>query len=183
MTNSKLRTRWSTPEGRTLSRDVLEWLRGGPQPRGLDEHEDRVDLRGLTWAAPARNGGSVTAGGSTFSVLSNVEHISAHWEGLDLSGASLPSLRFTDSSITGCRFEKASCPDLRLWNSRVEGSSFDGANLRGSALGTWHDGKGNYWANVSFDNADLRDALFSGGEIRGCAFRGSKLGRACFRQA
>ncbi|MCQ9163586.1 pentapeptide repeat-containing protein [Arthrobacter sp. STN4] len=177
-----LRGRWSMREGLVLSKEVLAWLRGGRRPSGLTEHEGRIDLRGLAAEPPALTG-RVGTGETAFGVLAGVEHIRANWERLDLSGAVLPSLRFSGTSITDCIFRKTSCPDMRLWDCTVRDSSFEGADLRGSALGTWHDHKANCWINVSFDAADLRDALFYGGEIRCCSFRGSKLARAQFLQA
>jgi uncharacterized protein YjbI with pentapeptide repeats len=102
---------------------------------------------------------------------------------LDLSYSRLAGLRFFDARIEDCMFRAASCRDWRLWGSAVDKSSFAGADLRDAALGTWDDGRSNAWTDVSFDEADVRGALFSGCRLFGCTFADSRLSGAEFLHA
>jgi uncharacterized protein YjbI with pentapeptide repeats len=139
----RLTARWRTPEGEELAAEVASRLLAGRPLDGLalDEHEGRLDLRGLT-VAPA--------GAEPLTVRS------ARFQRLDLSGARLEQLRLFGCGIDDCRFEAASCREWRLWACDVTASSFAGANLRSSMLGGWDGGRGNVFRGVSFTRADLR---------------------------
>jgi uncharacterized protein YjbI with pentapeptide repeats len=142
-----------------------------------------VDLRGISLPDPSVRG-NVVAARVTFQAVDGVLEVrGARWASLDLAHARLPSLRFFDSSLEGCRFEGAACRDWRLWNSSVTNCVFEGADLRDAAIGTWHEGCSNTWRGVSFDSADLRGALLFGCMLSQCTFRGARLSAAQFLQA
>ena len=62
--------------------------------------------------------GRLPAGGVSAEVMQGLVDLrGVRWEGLDLSYAQLPSLRFFESVIEGCRLDAASCRDWRLWAS------------------------------------------------------------------
>jgi uncharacterized protein YjbI with pentapeptide repeats len=164
MTPRALTDRWRSGAGEA----VLSRLRSGAGlgDLGLAIHEGRVDLRGL--ATPA-------------ATVIRVDR--AHWRDLDLSHARLPSLRFFDTQLTNCRFDRARCPDWRLWNSQVSDCAFIGTDLRGAALGTWHDNRHNRWRNTDFTTADLRDVQFHGAHLDRCDFARARLDDAQFLQS
>ncbi|MCW2640506.1 MAG: pentapeptide repeat-containing protein [Dactylosporangium sp.] len=128
------------------------------EERGVDEHPGLGMLL---------MGGPITVRGATLADL-------------DLSGAHLDHLRFFDSTLRNCRFDKARCRDWRGWNLTVEESSFQGANLRDSALGTWHDGRGNSYRAVDFSGADLRGIVCQGAEFVDCEFTAARLDKVEF---
>ncbi|MEP9382977.1 pentapeptide repeat-containing protein [Nocardioides cheoyonin] len=104
------------------------------------------------------------------------------WEDLELSDASLPSLRFFDSEIVNCRVDSTRCQDWRLWNTTMAQSSFVDADLRESALATWWEQKANTWRGVRFDRADMRGLPLEGALFEGCSFRGTRLEGTEFKQ-
>lgn len=105
---------------------------------GLGEVEGRIDLRGLQVDPQV------------------VTFVGVRLAGLDLRGARIPSWRFDGCVVEDCRFDQATCGDWRLWRSQVRRCRFVGADLSGSAVGTWDEGEGNLWSQVDFTGADLR---------------------------
>jgi uncharacterized protein YjbI with pentapeptide repeats len=110
--------RWKEGEGPALAEEVVSRLgRGAPLDGiGIGLHEGRADLRGLLRSA---TGVSRTAGVDADSILTDVT-----LQGLDLSGAVLPHLRFRNCRIVDCRFERARFDDLRIWGTEVISASF-----------------------------------------------------------
>jgi len=102
--------------------------------------------------------------------------------GLDLSGAVLPSLRLFGVRIEGCRLDGASCRDWRMWGTTVADSSFAGADLRGSVVGSWHEGRRNEWRRVDFQGADLRHAVSWAALFEDCDFARARLDSVRFEQ-
>jgi uncharacterized protein YjbI with pentapeptide repeats len=183
MTVAELRARWFTTEGAFIRDAAIEWLVGGVRPAGLSEHEGRVDLRGLV-LDDVRFLGSVANDVSKFEIIGGTVTVrDAKWVDLDLSYSRLPHMRFYSSSIIGCVFYAADCEDWRLWDCRVRDSSFEKANFRGAAIGTWHDGRPNFWSGISFDGADLRDTNPTGASFDMCSFRGARLKGVHFLQS
>ena len=143
-----------------LARQVVGRLATGQalDGLGLDTVEGRIDLRGL----PAS--GSDVGGPPEIVVLR-----AAHLERLDLRGARL-SWRFHDSAVRDCRFEAADCRDWRLWNATVHECRFSGADLEGSAVGTWHNDRGNAWETIDFTDADFRVGVSRVARYEDCDF-------------
>jgi uncharacterized protein YjbI with pentapeptide repeats len=138
---------------------------------GLDIVEGRIDLRGL----PAS--GSDVGGPEGIVVLH-----AAHLERLDLRGAHLSSWRFHNSAVRDCRFEAADCRDWRLWNTTMHECRFSDADLEGSAVGTWHNGRGNAWETIDFTDADFRVGVSRGARYEDCDFSNADLTEVDFEQ-
>src|SRR5580698_10113146 len=78
------------------------------------------------WQTPLANVTRIEPGG-TF------RHVK--WRDLDFSGSRLNSLRFYESEVINCRFDRCQLRDLRLWATTIRDRSFNNADLRDSALG------------------------------------------------
>jgi uncharacterized protein YjbI with pentapeptide repeats len=110
---------------------------------------------------------------------------------LDLGDGDLSGWRFHDSTLSDCRMDGAICRDWRLWNSRVSDCSFSGGDLEGSAVGTWHEGRGNRWQRIDFTDAGFRvgvswvahyeDCDFSNSDLTGVSIEQCALLRCRFR--
>lgn len=157
---------------------------------GLGIVEGRIDLRGLQAPEPkvvqSWTFGTMDVARQTGIVLIK----GARWEGLDLSGASLPELRIQDTSIENCRFDKAKCTSWRIWATTFHACSFLGANLSSSALGGVLNDRRSAFRHVTFDkanmrgtshlNADIVDCSFRNANLKGVNFNGSLLERVVF---
>jgi uncharacterized protein YjbI with pentapeptide repeats len=142
---------------------------------GLGTVEGRIDLRGLQAPEP-KVVQSWTFGTMDVARQTGIVVIKgARWEGLDLSGASLPELRFHDTSIENCRFDKAKCTSWRIWATTFHACSFLGANLSSSALGGVLDDRRSAFRQVTFDKANLRGTSHLNADIVDCSFRNAKL--------
>jgi uncharacterized protein YjbI with pentapeptide repeats len=105
----------------------------------------------------------------------------ASLSGLDFSGAQLESLRMFNSAMSDCVFDAARCQDWRLWGCQIRDSRFTGADLRRSALGPWHDGRGNVYERVDFSRADLRGISCPAATFVGCDFSNARLEKIDFQ--
>jgi hypothetical protein len=102
------------------------------------------------------------------------------WRSLDFSGGRLNSLRFYQSEVSNCRFDKCQLKDLRLWATTIRDTSFQGADLRESALGAATvkgplRGKRNTYVGVDFTEADLTGTAYVAAAFERCTFRNTKL--------
>ena len=161
ITATELRRRWSEPDRLRLVRDIRTWLTGcGPQPNSLDEHNGRIDLRGIPLTATP-----VTVGDKDDPAAGVI------WNSLDLSGAQLDQLRVFAGHISNCIFDNASLLGTRMWGSEVTDCAFRRADLRSSALGTgeWQQRR-NTWQRVTFDRANLREVTFTAAILNHCTF-------------
>jgi uncharacterized protein YjbI with pentapeptide repeats len=166
--------RWRDPAGMRLAARVLDRIRTG---RPFDDlpvgrYDGRVDLRGFTPPDPQVIGADDGAGLAFHGVT---------LVGVDLTGARLESARFFDTTLRDCRFDRARCPDWAGWNLTVEDCTFTGAQLRGSALGTWYQESGNRFHRVDFRAADLRDIACEAASFTDCDFSGARLDTVEFR--
>jgi uncharacterized protein YjbI with pentapeptide repeats len=179
-----LAARWRSEPGVLLVEEVVARLVAGRPLEGLelDEHEGRVDLRYLPAPMPQRLERFEALGWFVETLGDLVELRGVGLSGLDLSGAQLQSLRFSDAMIVNCRFDGAACRDWRLWGTRITGCSFSGANLRGAAVGTWHRGRRNEWRQVDFTGADFRVAVSQAALYEDCRFDAAKLTKVRFEQ-
>jgi uncharacterized protein YjbI with pentapeptide repeats len=64
----------------------------------------------------------------------------------------------------------------------VADSSFAGADLRGSVVGSWHEGRRNEWRRVDFQGADLRAGVAWAALFEDCDFARARLDRVRFEQ-
>jgi uncharacterized protein YjbI with pentapeptide repeats len=187
-TSRELQKRWHTGVGIPVREEALSWLFGrskrskSRQVHGFGEIDGRVDLRGLSIAAPTARDTMYVRGHQLVDLNGIVEVHNASWRDLDLTGASLPSLRFSKSELVNCRFDNANCEDWRFWATTVESSSFVKSRLRGAVLGTVWKRKPNHWSHVVFDRTDLRDTVFRGSVLEHCQFTNAKLAGVYFEQ-
>jgi uncharacterized protein YjbI with pentapeptide repeats len=185
MSNAKaLTARWRSEPGATLAEEVVARLVAGRplEGLGLDEYEGRIDLRCLPAPTPRRLERFESLGWFVETLGDVVTLRGVALARLDLSGAHLQSLRFHDATIRDCRFEGAACRDWRLWGTRVTGCSFAKADLRGAAVGTWHQDRRNEWRQVDFTGADFRVAVSQAALFEGCKFDAAKLVKVRFEQ-
>jgi uncharacterized protein YjbI with pentapeptide repeats len=124
------------------------------------------------WQTPLANVTRIEPGG-TF------RHVK--WRDLDFSGSRLNSLRFYESEVINCRFDRCQLRDLRLWATTIRDRSFNNADLRDSALGVATleqgplKGKRNIFAGVDFTEADMRGTVYVAAAFEHCIFRNAKL--------
>jgi uncharacterized protein YjbI with pentapeptide repeats len=175
--------RWRDEPGMRLAARVLDRIQTG-QPLGdlpVGRHEGRIDLRGF--AAPDPDvvpTGRVTDVHDDAGIASRLSGGKVGFHGvtladLDLTAARLESLRFFDTTLRNCRFDNARCQDWSGWNLTVEDCSFGLAHLRGSALGTWYQGRGNRFDRVDFSGADLREISCQAASFTDCDFTDARL--------
>lgn len=148
---------------------------------GLGTTEGRIDLRGLSAPAPTVVGEFAASVALVKEMSDFIIVRGSHWKGLDLSEGKLDKLRFHDSHIEGCRFDKASCQDWRLWGTSIVNTSFKRANLRKAVLGGVEDGRRNHFRGVDFSNADLRQTANKSGDFVACRFSSTKLTKVDFQ--
>jgi uncharacterized protein YjbI with pentapeptide repeats len=147
----------------------------------LPRVDGRIDLSGLTlpeptvvkqWQTPLANITQIEPAGTFRRVV---------WRDLDFSGSKLPSLRFYESEIVNCCFDRCQLKDLRLWATTIRGCSFRRADLRDSALGVATlepgplTGKRNSFVEVDFTEAELRGTVYIAAAFERCLFRDAKL--------
>jgi uncharacterized protein YjbI with pentapeptide repeats len=179
-----LAERWYADSGAALADEVLARLVAGSDLGGLSlgEHEGRVDLRFMPAPIPERLERFEALGWFTEKLGNALSFRDVELANLDLSGAQLPSLRFHGVSVLNCRFDGAACGDWRLWSSTVTDCSFRKADLRGAAVGTWHDGLRNEWRRIDFVGADFRVGVTRSAAYEDCDFSGAKVVSVDFSQ-
>lgn len=199
---TRLSERWTTPEGVTLSDQVLTALGRRRTALGLRRAKDlaelplnrvggRIDLRGFKAPTPTAGGPIATSGRLVAQELTGLTEIHGrHLAGIDFSGADLGGMRILDSQITDCLFEESDLRGLGMWATDVEHTSFRAADLRDASIGGWHAGRGNRFSNVDFSAADLRDVScqeesyvdcdFSHAVLRNLDFHGASFTRCRF---
>lgn len=167
-----------------MAEEVVARLLGGRELRGLglDKHDGRVDLRCLPAPEPQRLRRFETRGWFVEELGGLLTFRGVELVGLDLSEALLQSLRFHDTSLMDCRFERTLCRDWRMWGCRVTDCGFAGADLRGAAVGTWHDNRRNEWRRIDFSRADFRVGVSWGALYEDCGFAAAKLTSVEFGQ-
>lgn len=179
---AELADRWRGPDGLRIAAEVLARLTRGLslEDLPLGRHEERIDLRALLRPDVSRT--MVTTHGrldaERIEAILDVQRVT--WEGLDLSDASLESARFMDARIVDCRLERAICRDWRLWRTDVTRTSFGKADMRGSVLGAWYEGRGVHYRDVDFSEADLRDSVFDSACLEDVDFSHARLDRVNF---
>lgn len=184
LTRRGLAARWTTPAGRSLAEEVLARLLSGRNlaDLGLGHHEGMTDVRGLP-APPPRTLERFEALGWFVETLGDLVQFSGvEVANVDLTGAQLSSFRFFNTKIIRCRFDGANCRDWRLWGTDIEDCSFVKADLRGAAVGTWHEQRRNRWRRVDFTSADFRVGVSWAAVFEDCHFSGAKLRGTQFGQ-
>lgn len=147
----------------------------------LPKKDGRIDFSGLDlpepklvqqWQTPLANVARIAPGGTLRQV---------RWQDLDFSGGKLNSLRFYESEIINCLFDRCQLKDLRLWATTFRDCSFRGSDLRDSALGVATleqgplKGRRNNFVGVHFTETDLRGTVYVAAAFERCIFRNAKL--------
>ncbi|MFJ9003532.1 pentapeptide repeat-containing protein [Streptomyces canus] len=176
---------WLGEAGVSLAAQVLDRLREGkpladlPVPRDRD---GRTDLSGFVFPPPRAVGRLSGLWGKGKLLDGTTELKKVTLRGLNLSGASGPSLRLHGCELVDCVLDRADLPDLRLWDTTATDCSFAGTKLKDAALGTWDRGRRNTWRRTSFAGADLRGAVAIGAAFEECDFRRARLDGLHFEQ-
>ena len=181
-----LAKRWDTDEGEIRAERAFDALASG---RSLDdaawgEVDGRLDLRGLRAPLPQASPLGREVEGLIVEELSETLTVrDASLVSLDLSGARLEGLRIFDSTVANCVFDAARCQDWRIWGSHIRDSRFVGTDLRRSAIGPWHAGRGNIYERVNFTRADLRQISCPAATFVDCDFSNARLERVDFQSS
>jgi uncharacterized protein YjbI with pentapeptide repeats len=180
----KLADRWIPTDGQDLAAEVTARLLSGRSltDLGLGVTDGRVDLRYFSAPIPNRLERFEFQGWFVEELGGLLEFRDVVLSHLDLTGASLPSLRFHGVRIENCIFREATCSDWRMWATHVSGTDFGGAKVRNAALGTWDSGTGNHWVRVAFRSADLRGSFWWGAVLEDCDFTLARLDGVTFEQ-
>jgi uncharacterized protein YjbI with pentapeptide repeats len=171
-----LQARWTGQEGEARAAAVAAALhgQGSLAPLAFGTYAGRLDLRGFQDPGTTRRGiGAISL------------------SGVDLSGARIDQLTFSQQTITNCRFDGATFHDFRLWSSSIADSTFRGADLGDGVLlsgratrrlGSLELGKApaGRHARVDFSGARLAYARFRGGGFADCDFSNAKLHQVAF---
>lgn len=176
--SSQLRARWATTEGKTLAAEVLRRIRSDTPLDDLPiaRFNDRVDLRGISFSRPTLSPyPSPLPHLDLTEVQGTIKLEGTRLRNLDLSHASLESMRFIGCEIDDCMFAEANCRDWRLWSTSVKSSSFEGAKLRDASLGAWHNKRADTYEQCSFRRSDLRGAVCTDGAFTECDFSEAQL--------
>jgi uncharacterized protein YjbI with pentapeptide repeats len=174
--------RWRTAQGQELAQDVLARLIAGRDLGDLElgEHQSRIDLRGLPAPIPRRLKRYELKGWFVEELGDLVTLRGARLQRLDLSGGQLQSFRFFHCTIEDCVFDRANCQDWRMWAVDVTHTSFRGTDLRGAALGPWHEGRGNIFREVDFSRSNLKQIACSAATFIDCDLSHAKIARVDF---
>jgi uncharacterized protein YjbI with pentapeptide repeats len=179
----------------SLNAEVWERLRQSKPLEGISlaTKDGRADLCGLSLPDPSVLQRWQTPTANMSQILPAGEFRGIRWQNLDFSGSKLNSLRFYESEVSNCLFEKCELKDWRLWDTRIRDCSFRRANLRDSALGAAVGdagllgmgdrallGKRNVYTRVDFTEADLRGTVYISAVFEQCMFRNTKLVKVDF---
>jgi hypothetical protein len=128
-------------------------------------------------------------------------------QGLDLSGADLRKVNFSQAHVEGANFSGAHVEGADFYEAHVEGANFRGAHVEGAGFGQAHvegadftmayvkgayfyeahvEGANFYRANVEgadFHGAHVEGARFSGAHVEGADFGGAHVEGAYFSEA
>jgi uncharacterized protein YjbI with pentapeptide repeats len=144
--------------------------------------DGRADFRGIHAPKPIAGRERRVGAAQLVEVEGLVVVRGATWKGLDFTGADLSSLRFIDTHIEDCVFDKAKCRDWRMWGTTVRRSSFASADLRGASLGAVQDGgRRNAFVDVTFTKTNLTATSYMSAEFVRCTFSNAKLDKVEFR--
>ena len=180
-----LRERWQVPDLEAAAARAREALLGGGHVVSpFPDVAGRVDVRGLPvsgavadWRArPSRpSAGSDPSRGPSAARR-------AAWQGLDLTGAELWEMNWTELAVHDCVLDDADLAGLRCWGVDVAGCSLRRASLLHGQLGSpaqyWP--RRSQWQDVDLRQADLRGAhasvLFQGADFRNARFQRTDFG-------
>jgi uncharacterized protein YjbI with pentapeptide repeats len=167
----------------SLNLEIWDRLFRGSTLDGLSlgTKDGRIDLRGLTLPEPSVVRKYQVARATVTEIIPAAAFQQVKWESLDFSSSKLNGVRFFNSEVRNCLFEKCQLQDLRLWCTTIVESSFRGANLRKAALGGVQDGKRNLYSEVDFSEADLRETSYKAACFERCVFRNAKLVKIDFQ--
>ncbi|NUP52943.1 MAG: pentapeptide repeat-containing protein [Catenulispora sp.] len=170
--------RWETPEGRKTSAEVVSRLRRRKplDKLPLDTVDGRWDLRGFRWPTVDVKMQRLDRFTAAVATRKLPELRGVQLSGVDFSQAVLPHLRLFDSTVSDCVFDGALMGDLRAWRTSFEHCDLTGADLRGSLVGGWDQGKGNVWRHCRFASTSLQKIVVRGAVFEDCVFDNAGIG-------
>lgn len=136
----------------------------------LPRVDGRLDLRGIgpNWRGRDK---ATTAGLAAVPPRHTLRQF--RWEGLDLRGAHLVRLNLYCGVIRGCRFDHSNWYDSRLWDVQFEDCTFYRAKLEGCGMSGGD--QPNRYAQIAFEETDLRTSYPGGACFEDCHFKRAKL--------
>jgi len=174
VTDSSLRIRWETGQGRRTVAAIMASLLSGRRPVevGFPIVDRRVDLRGLVIPEPEalRHWAGMGSGRVLERVGDSLNLGAIHLSWVHLGDGYLPHLHFQSAVVTDCRFDGATLPDLRSTDTLFERCAFNGADLGDAVLGP-----GTRFAGCDFSGARLRKVSADCASFRGCEFGDATL--------
>jgi uncharacterized protein YjbI with pentapeptide repeats len=170
-----------------MSTDVWQHLiHGKPFDEvGVPTIDGRLNLRNLHVPDP-HSVKTVRTPLADVTVLGGVTSIkSTSWQSIDFTASQLPGLRFLDSQIRNCVFDRCRMDDLRVWRTDFENVSFRSADLRGAVLGgtSEESNRRNSFHDVDFTAADMRGTIYGAAEFVRCKFNHAKLNKVDFQSS
>jgi len=154
--------RWTDAAGRERALELATRLRSREplEPVAFGEHEGRLDLRGFVSPMP------------DLELLDTAKNLVL--DGVDLSGARLGRIAFTQARISRSRFEGIRWSGGGLWSTTVEDASLRGSDLSEGTLGG-RSGPPNAFRQVDFRGADLSGQHIGGVLFEDCDFSDARL--------
>ncbi|HVD01059.1 MAG TPA: pentapeptide repeat-containing protein [Candidatus Dormibacteraeota bacterium] len=169
MTNSALRTRWETGQGRRTVAAIMAALLSGHRPVevGFPNLDRRVDLRGIVVPEPEalRHWAGMGMGRVLERVGESLNLGAIRLSWVHLGDSYLPHLRLASAVVADCRFDQATLPDLRSTETRFERCAFNGADLGDAVFGP-----GTRFVGCDFSGARLRKVSADCAAFSGCEF-------------
>ncbi|MQA84710.1 MAG: hypothetical protein GEV03_08835 [Streptosporangiales bacterium] len=181
------RERWQTAAGKAAARQVVRQLLHGESPADgpYGRVRERVDLRGLPLgtiaSAPDFMYRRISVGRRRHLLASITGRKPGRWKTLDLSGADLTLMNWTDLTVEDCVFDDADLEGLRCWGVQVACCSMRRAKLFDGQLGAAEEfwPTRSVWLDVDLSQADLRGAT-AGTRFERVDFRTAKFRRTDF---
>ena len=165
--SSGIKKRWAGAGGVDLRHSIQQWLRGRGELEGLDlsRHNGRLDLRGIAFTAD----------------LTDVEGMSL--SDVDLTGANVANINWTNCTIENCLFDKANCQFWQIHGTSFSECSFQRADLRNCRLGEWYMGRPPLFAHANFSHAKFRHSSTHAAVYEDCDFSFADLKEMNFWQS
>jgi uncharacterized protein YjbI with pentapeptide repeats len=149
-----LKDRWFTDEGRKLSAAIMKCFSLGSQFKdslGLDKHNGRWDLRGITLPIPFK---------ATQAILKSV----------DLSHATLYESHWERCSFNDVVFFGSKLDRTKFWACQFDDVIFEKAFLNEVVMNATLSNESGHFKNVSFIESNLKGTIYGNTLFKGCRF-------------
>jgi fluoroquinolone resistance protein len=171
-----LKDRWhSSPEWRKRHDEIVKLLTSGgnfAKISGLQQYEDRWDLRGITTPV-------VSPEGHKFSQR-QFESKKIVFENVDLSYATLYESTWERCTFRNVTFTGVKLDYSKFWACKFENVKFENAYLNEVVMNASLKDDSGYFRNVTFIDSNLKGTAYTNTQFENCAFRGCKLNNVDF---